>query len=258
MTRPGPQAFDLSGKLAVVTGARRGIGLAIAEALAAAGADIVAVSAHLERSGSDVAARVTALGRECLALSADFADRTAVADLATRLAELDRPVDVLVNNAGTIVRAPAARHSDADWDHVIAVDLSSQFTLTREVGRRMLERGQGKIVFTASLLSFQGGIYVPGYAAAKSGIAGLTRALANEWAGHGVNVNAIVPGYVETDNTRALREDPARHAAILDRIPAGRWGRPEDFGGVAVFLASAASDYVHGALIPVDGGWLGR
>ncbi|HZB28532.1 MAG TPA: SDR family oxidoreductase [Streptosporangiaceae bacterium] len=251
-------AFDLSGKLAVVTGARRGIGLAIAEALAAAGADIVAVSAHLEPAESRVEARVTAFGRECLTMAVDFADRTAVADLAARLADLGRPVDILVNNAGTIARTPAAQHSDADWDHVIAVDLSSQFTLTREVGRRMLERGQGKIIFTASVLSFQGGINVPGYAAAKSGIAGLTRALANEWAGRGVNVNAIVPGYIETDTTRALRDDPARDAAILGRIPAGRWGRPEDLGGVAVFLASAAADYVHGALIPVDGGWLAR
>ena len=253
-----PQPFDLTGKLAVVTGARRGIGLAIAEALAAAGADIVAVSAHLESEGSQVEARVTALGRECLSMTADFADRTAVADVAARLADLGRPVDILVNNAGTIARTPAAHHSDAEWDHVIAVDLSSQFTLTRDVGRRMLERGQGKVIFTASVLSFQGGINVPGYAAAKSGIAGLTRALANEWAGRGVNVNAIVPGYIETDTTRALRDDPARNAAILDRIPAGRWGRPDDLAGVAVLLASAASDYVHGALIPVDGGWLAR
>ncbi|HJP73753.1 MAG TPA: SDR family oxidoreductase [Pseudonocardiaceae bacterium] len=250
--------FDLTGKLAVVTGARRGIGLGIAEALAAAGADIIAVSAHQEPAGSAVQARVTALGRTCTALTADFADRSAVLELASTLDGLDRPVDILVNNAGTIARAPAATHPDADWDHVITVDLSSQFILSREVGRQMVARGHGKIVFTASLLSFQGGINVPGYTAAKSGIAGLTRALANEWAGHGVNVNAIVPGYVETDNTQALREDPVRRQAILDRIPAGRWARPEDFGGVAVFLASAASDYVHGALIAVDGGWLGR
>jgi 2-deoxy-D-gluconate 3-dehydrogenase len=250
--------FDLTGRLAVVTGARRGIGLAVAESLAAAGADIVAVSAHLESAGSEVEKRVTALGRRCTPLRADFADRAAVSALAADLADLGRPVDILVNNAGTIARAPAAEHSDADWDHVLTVNLSSQFTLTREVGRRMLERGQGKVVFTASLLSFQGGINVPGYTAAKSGIAGLTRALANEWAGRGVNVNAIVPGYVATDNTQALRDDPARYAAILDRIPAGRWARPEDIGGAAVFLASAASDYIHGALIPVDGGWLGR
>ncbi|MFF1870216.1 SDR family oxidoreductase [Streptomyces sp. CB03911] len=250
--------FDLTGRLAVVTGARRGLGLAVAEALAAAGADIVAVSASLEASGSEVAERVTALGRECRTLRTDFADRAAVTALGVRLASLDRPVDILVNNAGTIARAPAAEHSDQDWDHVLAVDLSSQFVLTRAVGRRMLARGSGKIVFTASLLSYQGGVTVPGYAAAKSGIAGLTRALANEWAAGGVNVNAIVPGYVATDNTRALREDPVRSAAILDRIPAGRWAVPEDIAGAAVFLASSASDYVHGTLLPVDGGWLGR
>jgi len=156
------------------------------------------------------------------------------------------------------VRAPAAQHSDADWDHVLAVDLTAQFTLARDIGAQMLARGHGKIIFTASLLSFQGGVTVPGYAAAKSGIAGLTRALANEWAARGVNVNAIVPGYIATDNTRALREDPDRNPAILSRIPAGRWGRPEDLAGVTVFLAAAASDYVHGTLIPVDGGWLGR
>ncbi|MFF3599797.1 SDR family oxidoreductase [Kitasatospora indigofera] len=250
--------FDLTGRLAVVTGARRGLGLAVAEALAAAGADIVAVSASLEASGSEVAERVTALGRECRTLRTDFADRAAVTALGVHLAALDRPVDILVNNAGTIARAPAAEHSDQDWDHVLAVDLSSQFVLTRAVGRRMLARGSGKIVFTASLLSYQGGVTVPGYAAAKSGIAGLTRALANEWAAGGVNVNAIVPGYVATDNTRALREDPVRSAAILDRIPAGRWAVPADIAGAAVFLASSASDYVHGTLLPVDGGWLGR
>jgi 2-deoxy-D-gluconate 3-dehydrogenase len=258
MNSTPPPSFDLHGKLAVVTGARRGIGLAMAEALAAAGADIVAVSANLESSGSEVEKRVTAAGRTCLALRTDFADRAAVMELAATLQALDRPVDILVNNAGTIARTPAAEHSDSDWDHVLSVNLSSQFVLSREVGRGMLERGRGKIVFTASLLSFQGGITVPGYTAAKSGLAGLTRALANEWAGRGVNVNAIVPGYVATDNTQALRDDPDRYAAILDRIPAGRWAEPADFGGIAVFLASAASDYVHGALIPVDGGWLGR
>ena len=250
--------FDLTGRLAVVTGARRGIGLAVAEALAVAGADIVAVSAHLEADGGEVARRVRSHGRQCHGFAVDFADRAAVAAFAARLNTGDRPVDILVNNAGTIARAPAAEHSDADWDHVLAVDLTSQFILTRDIGAQMLRRGQGKIIFTASLLSFQGGVTVPGYAAAKSGIAGLTRALANEWAGRGVNVNAIVPGYIATDNTRALREDPVRDAAILGRIPAGRWGQPEDLGGVAVFLASAASDYVHGTLVAVDGGWLGR
>jgi len=256
---PGlPGLFDLTGNLAVVTGASRGIGLAIADALAAAGADIVAVSAHLEEDGGEVARRVRARGRDCWGLRADLADPPAVADLAARLAAWPRPVDILVNNAGTIARSPAAQHADADWDRILQIDLTSQFVLAREIGRTMLDRGRGKILFTASLLSFQGGINVPGYTAAKSGVAGLTRALANEWAGGGVNVNAIVPGYVATDNTSPLREDPARNAAILGRIPAGRWGEPADFAGVAVFLASRASDYVHGALIPVDGGWLGR
>jgi len=250
--------FDLTGQLAVVTGARRGIGLAIAEALAAAGADIIAVSAQIEDEGAEVAWLVGGHGRACTVLRADLSDRAAVTNLAAQLTSWPRPVDILVNNAGTIARSPAAQHSDSDWDRVLQVDLTSQFILTREVGRTMIERGHGKIIFTASLLSFQGGINVPGYAAAKSGLAGLTRALANEWAPRGVNVNAIVPGYVATDNTRALRDDPARNAAILDRIPAGRWAQPRDFTGVAVFLASRASDYVHGTLLPVDGGWLGR
>ncbi|MFI7426802.1 SDR family oxidoreductase [Micromonospora sp. NPDC049836] len=250
--------FDLSGRLAVVTGARRGIGLAVADALAAAGADIVAVSAHLEATGSEVEKRVRGHGRAFTGHRVDFTDRAAVTDLADRLQHGDRPVDILVNNAGTIRRAPAAQHDDAIWDEVLAVNLSAQFVLTRQVGNSMLARGRGKIVFTASLLSFQGGINVPGYTAAKSGLIGLTRALANEWAGHGVNVNAIVPGYIATDNTEALRADQDRNAAIVARIPAGRWGRPDDLAGTAVFLASAASDYVHGAAIPVDGGWLGR
>ena len=163
-----------------------------------------------------------------------------------------------MNNAGDIARAPAAEHSDADWDRIIAVDLSSQFVLTREVGRGMLRRGRGKVIFTASLLSFQGGVNVPGYTAAKSGIAGLTRALSNEWAVRGVQVNAIAPGYIATDNTQALRADTDRYRAILERIPAGRWGVPDDLAGAVVFLASAASDYVSGTIIPVDGGWLGR
>jgi 2-deoxy-D-gluconate 3-dehydrogenase len=250
------QLFDLHGRTAVVTGARRGIGLAIATALAHAGADIIAVSAGLESSGGEVGDRVRATGRKFTGYQVDFANRGAVQEFADSLT--DTPVDILVNNAGTIARAPAADHPDAEWDRVIAVDLSSQFVLSREIGRAMLGRGHGKIIFTASLLSFQGGINVPGYTAAKSGIAGLTKALSNEWAARGVNVNAIVPGYIATDNTQALQDDPSRSKAILERIPAGRWGAPQDFAGVSVFLASAASDYVHGALIPVDGGWLGR
>jgi 2-deoxy-D-gluconate 3-dehydrogenase len=250
--------FDLSGRLAVVTGARRGIGLAIADALAAAGADIVAVSAQLEPTGSEVEKRVRGHGRAFTGYRVDFADRTAVAGLAARLEDSDRAVDILVNNAGTIKRAPAAQHSDEMWDEVLGVNLSAQFVLSRDLGRAMVARGRGKIIFTASLLSFQGGVNVPGYTAAKSGLLGLTRALANEWAPHGVNVNAIVPGYISTDNTQALRDDPGRNTGILERIPAGRWGRPDDLAGVAVFLASPAADYVHGAAIPVDGGWLGR
>ncbi|MDW5326980.1 SDR family oxidoreductase [Plantactinospora sp. KLBMP9567] len=249
--------FDLSGRTAVVTGARRGIGLAMAEALALAGADVVGVSAQMEPDGSEVERRVRAAGRRFAALRADLADRAAVHRLARDLTALG-PIDILVNNGGTIARTPAAEHPDEMWDHVIEVKLSSQFVLSREIGRTMVERGRGKVIFTASLLSFQGGITVPGYAASKSGVAGLTKALANEWAPRGVNVNAIAPGYIATDNTRALRDDPDRDRAILARIPAGRWGRADDLGGATVFLASAASDYVNGIVLPVDGGWLGR
>jgi 2-deoxy-D-gluconate 3-dehydrogenase len=257
MGEPVSRLFDLTGKVAAVTGCRRGIGLAIAGGLAAAGADIIGVSAALEDSGSAVARQVERHGRTFRGYRVDLADRAAVQGLADRL-EADGPVDILVNNAGTIRRAPAVEYPDADWDHVLEVDLTAQFRLARDVGRRMLDRGSGKIIFTASLLSFQGGINIPAYTAAKSGIAGLTRALANEWAGRGVNVNAIAPGYIATDNTQALRDDPERNAGILARIPAGRWGRPDDLTGAAVFLASAASDYVHGTILTVDGGWLGR
>jgi 2-deoxy-D-gluconate 3-dehydrogenase len=249
--------FDLTGKLAVVTGARRGIGFAMATALAAAGADVVGVSAQLE-DGSEVEQAVRGLGRSFEGLRVDLSDRAATTQLAADLAGRDRGVDVLVNNAGTIRRAPAAEHGDADFDHVLEVNLAAPFVLARGVGAAMLARGSGKVVFTASLLSFQGGINVPGYTAAKSAVAGLTRALANEWAGRGVNVNAIAPGYVATDNTQALREDAARSSAILERIPAGRWGTADDLAGATVFLASRASDYVHGVVLPVDGGWLGR
>jgi len=249
-------AFDLTGKLAVVTGARRGIGYAMAVALAEAGADVIGVSATLEQSGSDIEKAVTALGRRFEGYACDFSDADAVTDLGAHLA--DRPVDILVNNAGTIRRAPAAEHSLDWWDEVLRVDLTSPFVLTQAIGRGMLQRGRGKVIFTASLLTFQGGINVPGYAAAKSGIGGLTKALANEWTSRGVNVNAIAPGYIATDNTQALQDDPDRSRSILERIPAGRWGRAEDLAGATVFLASAASDYVSGVVLPVDGGWLGR
>ncbi|GGN51387.1 2-deoxy-D-gluconate 3-dehydrogenase [Streptomyces albiflavescens] len=251
-------AFDLTGRLAVVTGARRGIGRAMARALAEAGADVIGVSATLEESGSAVEKYVLAAGRTFEAIRADFADPEAVRALGADLAGRERPVDILVNNAGTIRRAPAAEHADADWELVLQVNLSAQFVLTRAVGAAMVARGQGKIIFTASLLSFQGGINVPGYTAAKHGIAGLTKALANEWAPYGVNVNALAPGYIATDNTQALRDDPERSRAILDRIPAGRWGSADDLAGAAVFLASDAAAYVHGTVLPVDGGWLGR
>ena len=248
--------FDLTGKLAVVTGASRGIGLAMAEALAEAGADVIGVSASLPASGSTVASAVEAHDRHFTARAVDFGNRDAVIALGEELRQSG--VDILVNNAGTIERAPAVQHPLELWDRVIQVNLSSQFVLTQAVGASMIERGYGKIIFTASLLSFQGGINVPGYTASKSAIAGLTKALANEWTQLGVTVNAIAPGYIATDNTQALQDDPDRSRAILDRIPAGRWGAASDLGGATVFLASPASDYISGVVLPVDGGWLGR
>lgn len=248
--------FNLEGRLAVVTGARRGIGFAMAEALAAAGADIIGVSASMDASGGAIGDAVAAHGRAFEGIACDFSDPADVAALGERLG--GREVDILVNNAGTIRRAPAAEHPLEWWDEVLRVDLTSQFVLTQAVARGMLERGRGKVIFTASLLSFQGGVNVPGYAAAKSGIAGLTRALANEWTSRGVTVNAIAPGYIATDNTQALQDDPDRSRSILERIPAGRWGRADDLAGATVFLASPASDYVSGVVLPVDGGWLGR
>ncbi|MBY6144718.1 SDR family oxidoreductase [Mameliella alba] len=251
------QSFDLSGKTAIVTGAKRGIGRGMAEALAQAGADIVGVSVSLA-PGSEVEQAVTALGRKFTPYQCDFSDRAAVTALAGQLEADGVQADILINNAGTIRRKPATEHPDDWWDEVIEVNLSAQFVLSREIGRGMVERGRGKIIFTASLLTFQGGITVPGYAASKGGIGQLTKALANEWAGKGVNVNAIAPGYIATDNTQALQDDPDRSEAILARIPQGRWGKPQDFAGPAVFLASAASDYVNGEVLVVDGGWMGR
>lgn len=252
MTHP----FDLTGKLAVVTGANRGIGFAMATALADAGADIIATSANIKASGSDIEKAVQERGRSFRAIACDLSDADAVAELGRELNAASP--DILINNAGTILRAPAAEHPMEWFEQVVRVNLTSQFALAQAVGTGMLERGHGKIVFTASLLSFQGGINVPGYTAAKSGVAGLVKALANEWAPHGVNVNAIAPGYIATDNTQALRDDPERSASILSRIPAGRWGKASDIGGATVFLSSSASDYVDGIVLPVDGGWLGR
>ncbi|MEO9896035.1 MAG: SDR family oxidoreductase [Paracoccaceae bacterium] len=250
--------FDLTGKTALVTGCKRGIGRSMALALADAGADIIGVSATLDPSSSEIEQAVTAKGRSFAGYRCDFNDRAALNAFIKQLAKDNIEPDILVNNAGTIKRQPAADHTDALWDEVIQVNLSAQFILSREIGRTMVARGSGKIIFTASLLTFQGGLTVPGYAASKGGIGQLTKALANEWASKGVNVNAIAPGYVETDNTDALRNDPARSAAILDRIPQGRWGQPADFAGPVVFLASSASDYVNGETLVVDGGWMGR
>lgn len=250
--------FRLDGKTALVTGARRGIGKAMAIALAEAGADIVAVSANLEASGSEIEKAVTALGRKFDGYRCDFSDRAAVYRFIDQAAREHPQIDILVNNAGTVLRESAAQHSDDYWDKTIEVNLSAQFILSREFGKRMLARGKGKIIFIASLLSFQGGITVPGYAASKGGLGQLTKALANEWAAQGVQVNAIAPGYVRTDNTAALQNNPARYQAILERIPAGRWGNIDDFKGPAVFLASQASNFVNGEILVVDGGWMGR
>ena len=250
--------FRLDGKTALVTGARRGIGKAMALGLAEAGADIIAVSANLEASGSEIEKEVKALGRSFSGYRCDFSIRE---DLYRFISELnaERPViDILINNAGTVLREPAERHPDEYWDRIIETNLNAQFVLSRELGARMLARGSGKIIFTASLLTFQGGITVPGYAASKGGLGQLTKALANEWAGRGVQVNAIAPGYVRTDVTEALQNDPDRYRSILERIPAGRWGDVDDFKGAAVFLASAASDFVNGEILVVDGGWMGR
>jgi 2-deoxy-D-gluconate 3-dehydrogenase len=249
--------FKLDGKVALVTGCKRGIGKAMAVALAEAGADIIGVSATLG-PGSEVEREVVALGRKFKGYACDFSSREALHEFIEQV-NADVPVvDILVNNAGTILRAPAAEHSDEYWDTVIEVNLNAQFVLSRELGKRMVGRGAGKIIFTASLLTFQGGITVPGYAASKGGIGQLTMALSNEWAGKGVQVNAIAPGYIATDNTQALQDDPVRSEQILARIPAGRWGNPEDFAGPVVFLASAASDYMSGHTLVVDGGWMGR
>jgi 2-dehydro-3-deoxy-D-gluconate 5-dehydrogenase len=253
----GAGPFDLAGRTALVTGCRRGIGGAAAYALARAGADIAGVSASLQAS-DEIATRITQLGRSFRAYRCDLGERQAVHEFAAAVASDVPRLDVLVLNAGTIERRPAVEHGDDLWDRVLEINLTAQFVLARELGRRMVAQGSGKIVFVASMLSFQGGVTVPGYAASKGGIAQLTKALANEWARHGVNVNAVAPGYIATDNTQALREDETRASQILERIPAGRWGEPDDVAGAFVYLASAASDYVHGIVLPVDGGWLAR
>jgi 2-dehydro-3-deoxy-D-gluconate 5-dehydrogenase len=248
--------FSLQGRTALVTGARRGIGAAIAAGYAAAGAELILMARDAALEDTLEAIKQNG-GGDATVVIADFTDPAAVEAAAAELAR-DRQIDILVNNAGTIRRAPAAATATADWQHVIDVNLNSTWAVTRPIGAAMVERGAGSIVTIASLLSFQGGITVPAYTASKHAVAGLTRALANEWGPAGVRVNAIAPGYISTDNTTDLRADPEREAAIRERIPAGRWGQPDDVVGAAVFLASAAAGYVNGHVLAVDGGWLAR
>jgi 2-deoxy-D-gluconate 3-dehydrogenase len=250
--------FDLSGKTALVTGCNKGIGKGMALGLAEAGADIIGVSASLELSGSEIEKEVIALGKKFKAYQADFSDRKSLYSFIEKVLAENPSIDILINNAGTIRRAAAAEHSDDYWDRVTTINLDAQFILAREIGKHMLQRGSGKIIFTCSLLTFQGGVNVISYAASKGALGSLVKGLANEWAGKGVNVNGIAPGYIATDNTKALQEDPVRNKAILDRIPAGRWGSPDDFKGAVVYLASNAANYVHGEILTVDGGWMGR
>ncbi|WP_413326000.1 SDR family oxidoreductase [Synechococcus sp. MIT S9503] len=250
--------FGLDGQVALVTGCRRGIGLAMADALAEAGADIIGISATLNPSNSAVGEAIRRRGRRFYGYRCDLRDRNAV-DLVLEEVLSQHPViDVLVNNAGIVRRSPAEDHSDALWDMVLEVNLSSAFRVSRRIGGSMLANGRGSIISTASILSDQGGLNVAGYAASKAGLANLTRSLANEWAGRGVRVNAIAPGYVDTEMTAVLQSDPVRSRQILERIPAGRFGSPEDLRGPVVFLASNASSYVHGETLVVDGGWMGR
>ncbi|TDX03246.1 SDR family oxidoreductase [Kribbella sp. VKM Ac-2566] len=249
-------SFSLEGRTALVTGARRGIGAAIAAGYAAAGAELILMARDAALEDTLEAIKQNG-GGDATVVIADFADPAAVEEVATEIVD-NRKVDILVNNAGAIRRAPAAETTTADWQHVIDVNLNSTWAVTRPIGAAMAERRTGKIVTIASLLSFQGGITVPAYTASKHAVAGLTRALANEWGPAGVQVNAIAPGYISTDNTTELRADPEREASIRQRIPAGRWGQPEDIVGAAVFLASAAADYVNGHVLAVDGGWLAR
>ena len=252
------QEFALEGKTALVTGCSRGIGKAMAVGLAEAGADIIGVSSSIKRQGSQTEKEIVDLGKQFFAFQCDFSNRKDVYRFIDELKKQHPQIDILVNNAGTFFRAPVADHPDEEWDRVMEVNLNAQFILAREIGKSMIEKGRGKIIFTASLLTFQGGITVPGYAASKGALGQLTMALANEWANKGINVNAIAPGYIRSDMTDAIQKDPVRSQSILSRIPQGRWGTPEDFKGPVVFLASSASDYMNGSILTVDGGWMGR
>ncbi len=249
--------FRTDGKLALVTGSSRGIGMAIAVALAEAGADIIGMSSSLQ-PGSEVEKAVIAAGRKFYPYQCDLTDRSSIYAFIEKVKADHSRIDILINNAGHILRNPVSEHADEYWDRIISINLDAQFILTREIGKRMVEQGYGKIVFTCSLLSFQGGINVPGYAASKGAVASLLKAFCNEWAKSGVTINGVAPGYIATDNTKNLQADPDRNAAILSRIPAGRWGKPEDLTGAFVFLSSPASDYMNGTIITVDGGWMAR
>ena len=237
--------FDLTGKTALVTGCNKGIGKSMALGLAEAGADVIGVSGSLELKGSLIENEVESLGRKFRAYQADFSNRKSLYAFIQKIKEENKPIDILLNNAGTIKRSPAAEHSDEDWDKVMSINLNAPFILAREFGKQMIANGSGKIIFTCSLVTFQGGILVPGYAASKAALGSLIKALANEWASKNINVNGIAPGYIATDNTAALRSDPVRSKSILDRIPAQRWGNGDDLKGATVFLASKASDYVN-------------
>jgi 2-deoxy-D-gluconate 3-dehydrogenase len=248
-------SFDLTGKVAIVTGGFQGLGRGMAIGLAEAGADVVLVD---RQEALETASVIRSLGRKSLMIAADLMSIEHIPSIVQRTVEVFGKVDILINNAGTIRRTPAIDYSEKDWDDIMAVNAKTVFFFSQAVARDMMKRGSGKIINIASLLSFQGGILVPAYSASKGAVAQVTKALANEWAPLGININAIAPGYMATDNTKALREDPVRSKAILDRIPAGRWGTPEDLATVAVFLASPASDYVNGHVLVVDGGWMAR
>lgn len=251
------ELFNLEGKTALVTGCTKGIGKSITLSLAEAGANIIGVSQSLKK-GSEVEKKVVGLGKQFTGFSADLSNRDSIYAFINKVKKTNKNISILINNAGTIIRNPAAFHTDKEWDTVLSLNLDAQFILAREFGKEMLDNEYGKIVFICSLLSFQGGIHVPGYAASKGAISSLIKALSNEWASKGINVNGIAPGYISTDNTKSLKNDKVRSKSILDRIPAGRWGDPDDIKGAAVFLSSDASSYVNGTILTVDGGWMGR
>lgn len=257
MTEASPD-IDLSGKTALVTGASRGIGLAIARVLSQCGADVIGVGTAITQKAEASEATFEGLPGRFTPIDCDLSDRNAIAALLAKIEKNGTDIDILVNNAGIIQREEAASHTIGDWDAVMAVNLDAVFLLSQALGAKMLDRGHGKIINIASVLSFQGGILVPGYAAAKGAVAQLTKSLANEWAASGVNVNAVAPGYVATDNTAALQQDPKRSAALMARIPANRWGKADEIAWPVAFLASDLATFIHGAILPVDGGWLAR